>query len=302
MGDYDNSFLTRAIADARKHINEPYVNAKYTDANVIEWLERSYMQVLAEIQRNSQNPIVAKFPITLATNTTEYELPPIRRSIYAIYYETTGGAKVFYDSRSRYNIAGRSVWVEGDTLKLQTEGFPPTDSDIQVEFIPDGTPRLINGTCTINADGDEVTLAASPNQGTLDTHFHAYTGSVLRIFNVTGTTVTGNYMQERMISSYDRETRIATLDLALDPIPTTDDGSIFFEIAPAIHYGMDGVIALYTAWTIAGMEGATKRARSIMDVYKQWMRNLRLDAYYSRLDESTKLRSDNFDVRRYRSI
>jgi hypothetical protein len=302
MGDYDNSYLTRGIAEARKHLNEPSINTKYTDADVIGWLERSYMQILAEIQRNSQTPIVAKFPVTIAANTTKYELPPTIQSIYAVYYETASGTKVFYDSRSRFNEAGRDVWIEGSTLKIQTTGFPPTGSEVQVEYIPDGTPRLINGTCTINADGDEVTFGATPNQGTLDTHYNAYAGSVLRIFNVTGSVVTGNFMQERVISSYERTTRVATLDLAVSPVPTTDDGSIFYEIAPAIHYGLDGILAIYTAWTVAGIEGAPKRAKSIMEIYRQWMRNLRLSAYYSNLAEASKLRGDNYDNRRYRRI
>ncbi|KKL56067.1 hypothetical protein LCGC14_2249120 [marine sediment metagenome] len=299
---YANSYITRAIAEARKHLNEPSLNAKYTDADVIAWLERSYMQVLGELQRNAGTPIVAKFPVTIAANTTKYILPPIRRSIFAIYYETATGTKIFYDSRSRYNEWGRNVHIEGDTLKIQTVGFPPTGSELVVEYIPDGTPRLHNGTCTLNADGDEVTFGATPNAGTLDTRFHAYTGSVLRIFNVNGSIVTGNYIQERMISSYDRETRIATLDVALDPVPTTDDGSILYEIAPAIHFGLDGVLAIYAAWTIAGIEGASRRAKSILDTYRGWMRNLRLDAFYSHLAEATKLRGDNYDNRRYRRI
>lgn len=154
----------------------------------------------------------------------------------------------------------------------------------------------------ISADGLTVTLGATPHVGTLDTHDEAYAGSVLRILGVDGTTVTGNYMQEANITAYDNTTRQATLSVALDPIPTTDDGYIYYEIAPAIHKGMDTVVALYAAYRIASIEGNAKRAKGILDAYRNELRNVRLTAYYSNLPEAPRMTRDSFDNSRFRGF
>lgn len=299
---YDDSFLTRAIALVREKIDEPAVNAKYSDASIIRHLENSHVLVLNEKNRQSKTPAVVRQTITVANNTTEYALPYVMGSLYGVYDLSESGTKVFYDGRSRYNPFGQKVWLEGKTLHIQSVDSLGIGTTLTAEWVPDGTARLHNGVCTINSDGDEVTLGATPNAGTLDTHVQAYAGCVLRILGVDGTTVTGNYLAERNITAYDRETRVATLDVALDPIPTTDDGYIYYEIAPPINRGMDRVVSLYAAYEIAQSEGNMKRARGILDAYRNVLRNVRLTEYYSKMDEAPRQRQDGYDNRRYRRL
>ena len=294
---YTESFLTRAMAKARQHIDEPVVNKKYTDAVIIEMLESSYMLVLAEKSRNAQTPIVAKVTITPAASTTVYVLPFTVGAIESIYEAGDDGTKVFYSRRGNYNSLGSRLRIEGNTLNLQTAAMFGLNTTLTVEYTPAGVVRLHNGTCTLNADGDEVTFGATPNAGTLDTHKDGYVGSVFRLLDIDGTTVTGNYIQERTISAYDHTTRVATLSPALSPVGTTDDGSIYYEIAPAIHKGMDLVVPLHAAMTIAGIEGNEKRYRGIRLAYSEAIRNVRLTAYYSNIQEATLLHSDSYDNR-----
>lgn len=297
---YTESFLTRAEDDVRESIDEPVVRAKYTSARVISHLEKSYILVLNEKNRNSKTQIVATTDLTIAAATTAYVLPHVMGTLIGIYDRDDAGGKIFYDGRSPHNPYGQKIWLRGQTLHIQTTDSLGVGTTLTVEWIPMGTARLHNGACTVNADGDEVTLAATPNSGTLDTHSNAYAGSVLRILEVDGTTVTGNVMQERNITAYSNSTRVAELDVALSPVPTTDDGSIYYEIAPAIHKGMDTVVALYAAYRIASVEGNTKRARGILNLYRNELRNVRLSAYYSNMPEAPRVRTDNFDARRYR--
>ena len=296
---YEDSFLTRAIAKVRQNVDEPSINAKYTDANIIEQLEFSYIAVLAEKNRNAQTPAVARITITIASDITTYILPYTVGSVVAIYEGDGYGGKLFYDARSDYNALGKRIWVEGNTLKLQASGLMTLGTSLTVEYIPSGVARLHNGTCTLGSDGTTATLGATPHVGTLDTHTDGYIGSILRILNVTGTTVTGNVMQERTISAYNNVTRVATLSPALSPVATTSDGSILYEIAPAIHKGLDLIVALHAAYTIASIEGNLKRAKTILDLYRGAIRNVRLDAYYSNLQQATEVRGDNYDNRFY---
>lgn len=296
---YSDSFLTRAIAKVRQSTDEPASNAKYTDVEIIEHLEESYMLILSEINRNSRTPAVARITKTIVSGTTTYVLPHTVGSVHGIYKGSAGGGKVFYDSRSKYNPLGRGMWLENQTLHIQTTDMYGSGTELTIEYIPSGIARLHNGVCTLNTAGTIVTFGATPNAGTLDTHHEAYAGCVFRCLGVDGTTIEGNYLQERVITAYDETTRKATLDAPLSPIPTTDNGNIYYEIAPSISKGMDTVVALYAAYKLVSIEGNAKRAGSILKVYRNEIRNVRLTAYYSLMPTAVIDRSDNPNNRRY---
>lgn len=300
MASYDDSFITRSIADVREAVDEPIINAKYTDARVIRHLEKAFILVLNEKNRNSKTPATVKQTITVAANTTEYVLPYVMGTFLGLYDRSDSGTKIYYDGRGHMNPFGRRVWLEDHTLHIQSTDCLGVGTSLIAEWIPNGVARLHNGVCTLNSGGTIATLAASPNAGTLDTHAHAYAGSKFRILDVDGTTVTGDYMQERNITAYDNTTRQATLDVALSPVPTTDDGSIYYEIAPFIAQAMDSVVPLYAAYRISSVEGNHKRAKGILDAYRNELRNVRLTTYYSNMPEAPRLRGDSFDNRRYR--
>ena len=297
---YSDSFLTRAIADVRESSDEPTQKAKYPPARIIEHLEKAYILVLNEINRNSRTPAVAKIEKTIASGTITYPLPHTVGSVHGIYKGDETGGKVFYDSRSKFNAFGRGMWIENQTLHIQSTDLYSIGTELTIEYVPSGIARLHNGTCTLNTAGDVVTFGATPNAGTLDTHHEAYAGSIFRCLGVDGTTVEGNYLQERVITAYNEVDQEATLDAPLSPIPKTDDGNIYYEIAPAISKGMDTIVALYAAWRIVSTEGNAKRASSILKAYRNEIRNVRLTAYYSYLPEAPIDRSDNPNNRRYR--
>lgn len=299
---YSDSFLSRAIVDVRESNDEPQANAKFTDARIIEHLEKAYILVLNEINRNSRTPAVAKITKTIASGTLTYPLPHTVGSVHGIYVLGDEGGKIFYDSRSKHNPYGRRIWFENQTLHIQSTDIFGIGEELTIEYIPAGIARLHNGTCTLNSDGDVVTFGATPNAGVLDTHHEAYSGSIFRCLGVDGSTITGNYLQERVITAYDETTRQATLDSPLSPIPTTDDGNIYYEIAPSIHKGMDTVVALLASYRIMSTEGNAKRASGILKNYRNEIRNVRLTSYYSYLPEAPHDRSDNFDNRRYRRL
>jgi hypothetical protein len=287
--NYADSFLSRTIASVRSVTDEPELNAKYTDSKIIELIEQNYALVLAEINRNSRTPVVVKTTVTYDGSTAQYRLPNNIGSVYAIYTESTAGTRLFYSSRDRLNTRGRFVWVEGQMLCVQPNVLA-SGTIVTVEWIPSGTARLHCGACGVSTDGLTVTLGASPYAGALDTHNNAYSGCVLRILKADGT---NDYMQESPISSYDNTTRQATLAVALSPVPTAGEGSIYYEIAPSIHQGLDQVVAYAASMAIVSIEGNVKRLNSMRLEYLRYIRNLRLTAYYSNMQEASGTDRDN---------
>jgi hypothetical protein len=289
------SFLTRAIADFRRYSDEPSVNAKYTDTVLAEMIEQSYAHIISEVNRNSTEPIVATFDVTYVDDTSTYLLPCVMGAISAIYYETDSGYRIFFDSRSNYNPAGRGIHRVGNVLKIQSNILADGDV-ITIEYLPSGTVRLHNGTCTVDSTGKLVTFGATASTGTLDTHANAYAGCIFRI--VSSDQAGFDFVQERNIVSYVNTTRVATLDLAVDPNPEST-GVTSYEIAPAIYRGLDHAVALYLAYWVASIEGSITRARLLRNMWRDALRNLRLEAYYSNLVDCRKMRADNFDRSRF---
>jgi len=208
------------------------------------------------------------------------------------------GYKIFYTSRGGYNPLGRGIWAEGKTLHIQ-DGTLTNGTVVTVEYLPSGTARLHNGSCTVDSTGLVVTFGGTPTVGTLDTHQNAYAGCIFRI--LADTDANYNYIQERTIVSYDPATRKATLDVALSPNAGDGihSGTTTYEIAPSISAGLDHAISTYLAYWIVSIEASAARANLLLRTYKDVIRNLRLTSYYSNLTESTKARADNFQNSRY---
>jgi hypothetical protein len=289
-----NAFLTRAITQVRLYTDEPSINAKYTDATLIEMVEQVYTHVISEINRCSPQPIFAKYTVTYIDGTESYRLPELIGMVNAIYYATDSGYKIFYSSRSGYSPLGRQVWLEGKTLHIQS-GVLNGDDVLTIEYISSGTARLHDGTCTVDSTGKLVTFGATPTDGTLDTHTNSYAGSIFRLLSSDSSSY--SFIQERTIVAYNNITRVATLDAALSPIPLT--GTTSYEIAPAINQGLDHAVASYLAYWLAAIEGNTTRANLLKGVFRDILRNLRLTSYYSNLQDCTKARADNFNNSRY---
>ena len=291
------SFIARTIADFRRHTDEPELNAKYTDAVLIEMIEQAYQHVIGEINRNRKEPIVAKYEVTYATGTTSYLLPALG-TVFAVYKkpESDSNVKIFYDSRGILNPRGRYIWFQGNELHIQSGTL--NDGDVVViEYVPTGCARLHTGVCTVDTTGKIVTWA-STTDGTLDTALNAYAGSIFRI--VSDADASYDYVQERQVVSSDRTGPSFTLNLALNPNAGdgVQSGDTSYEIAPAISRGMDHVIALYLAFWVSSTERDPERAGAAGTIYRNALRTLRLDAFYSNLMEAPRTRSDNYRHRR----
>lgn len=287
---YTNSFLSRTIDSIRRYTDEPATNEKYTDANLIDEIQKAYPQLLAELNRN-RHPhelVTATYSITYDADTTLYVLPPNIESVVAIYYESDHGYRTFYDSRSPMDTAGRGVSVQDNTLYIQNNHSITDGRTLTVEYIPSNTALLHNGECTVDSDGDTVTLTSSPNAGSRDTHYQAYTGCYLRILSATS----NNYVQERLITAYDHTTLKATLNKALSPIP---GGTITYEIAPPIHHGLDDVIGAYVALMINSIEKNTRRYSALERFYRDRLRNVRLAGHYKNLSQAPRVNTHHYN-------
>jgi len=261
------------------YVDEPTSNAKYTDAKILDLLENQWANILSEMSRVSQHPFVVRHNITFGEASRTYVLPPNVGNILrlASINTTSNAPEWIVVPLSRNNPGGPGISMEGNILRLEPD-WKGEDTTYQLDYIPTGDVRLHAGTAgTITNDSTAGTctlvLAATPTTGVLDNRPNAYAGSILRILSATA----NNYVQERIISSYDVTTRTATLrpHFEADLLPS---GAVTYEIAPLLWQASDMVVAVAVAKVIAGIEGDSKRFNALHQQYAVEIRRLRLGA------------------------
>ena len=285
-------FISRTITRIRTFAAEPETNAKYTDAILLDMIEISWAEVMAELNRASSTSLCVRHDISAASATTgptnTYLLPPTIHAILRLAKVNTTTGVVEWEEipRSRWSPAGPGFLIEGNTVRFEPHWQRGTHT-LRLTYIPSGDMRLhygtVDGTVGASAITNDtsantctVVLAATPTTGSLDTRPNAYAGSILRILGDGGTNAAHDYCQERVITAYDVVTRTATMSPALTTVPVGD--AIPYEVAPLLGNAFDAVIAMDVAAQVVGIEGDGARSMSIERQFARKMRTLKLNA------------------------
>ena len=276
--------LERLIALVRMYADEPTVDAKYADADLILMLEAAFQQVLFDINTCNDSPIVVRHNITLASGSELFVLPPnVEQVLQIAKIDTvTGLPEWWIRPGSKYGMCP-IVQIEGRTLRLAPK-WNGEDCTVQIKFVPTGEVRLHYGTAQ-TATSTTVRLAATPTLGSLDTRENAYVGSLLRIVSAT----TNGYVQERPISAYSRATLDATLESPLTGVPA--GGDVVYEIVPTYGRLIESVVACYVARELLAIAGNAKKVQLLTQAYLEKRRVAR-----QQLARTNNIMGDRFET------
>jgi len=280
------AFLTRMADRIRKLTDEPSTNAKYSDAELYEFIHESYISVLQEVQRNQNTQIVAKYTFDYTAGTDMYALPATAGTILAIGEEDdTYGTKWFYEKGSHLSEYGTRVTLEGNFVKFQPL-LITSGTTVTVWYLPSGCAKLFNAKAT-TITSTAITFT-SLNLGTRDVRPDAYVGSMLRVMPDDTNTVE----QERIITAQSGDTyEVYTVSPAFSPTPTS---TTEFEICPAFPAAMDMVVATKVALRIVGIEGDTKRYKILTKEYSDAIRTLLLQTANKDFQQGSLRRGDGY--------
>lgn len=266
------SFLSDVIAEVRRLTDEPAVNAKVTDSDIINIAGIQYSKIFSDLTRVLKYPPSVVFQITALSSATEqvYVLPPHVEHILCIeqVISTSDPTRCsLFSPHAWQNPSGTGMRVEGNLLIID-KGAVADGTIMRIHYVPSATSKMHSGTAGTVA-ASSVVLAATPTLGALDTHYQAYAGHILRILSAS----TNNYVQERQISSYDHTTRIAILRAALSPLPT---GTITYEVVPLLHSDIASLVSLAAARRVISGEGNADRLNSLTQSYREDFRDLQM--------------------------
>jgi hypothetical protein len=272
-------FLTDTISLIRLLSDEPETNAKYTDAQIIKFIETDWGIINRELGRHRTNSVLSRANITLTTDVSRYRLPPVIGTVVRMsQLDDNNRPKGFFTTSSVMNPAGLGISLQYNTLVLEPD-YSGSSATLAIDYIAHGSVKLHAGTCTIDTSSSTetlVTLGATPTTGSLDQRENAYVGQILRVTAA----ASDSYEQDLIVTAYDVTTRIATCKPAAntDLLGTYTGATLFdYEVTPMLSSIDSTIVAYAVARRLIGNEGDT-RYKNITQSYVELMRDIRLAA------------------------
>ena len=253
-----NSFIYTVIERIRGYLDDPDLDAKYSDDFLIRHIIMpSMVNVNSRINNSMTNPVVSRLRISLVDDQQYYQLPPTVGEVWNVceYDTDTGEITRDYKPRNHYSANGPSWRLEGNQLSVLP--LPDEAKDIDVMYTHNGDLLLHYGTSTTSngalaSDLVTFTLDSSPTIGAIDKRPNAYAGAVLRILS-------GNVVEERVIDSSSSSKESSAIELtvrtAFDYHTPGED--ITYEIAPAGFQPMYEAISASGALKLASYKKIT---------------------------------------------
>lgn len=260
--------ISDSLARVRQMTDEPTQVYKYSDADLLKYLQTSFRTVLQDANMNSSCPVIARFDVTVVAGTLDYALPPNIGEILRVskWNSTLDLMEWEITPTNLWDPAGVGWTIQGNVVHF-SPSFTIGDT-LRIEYVPSGEILLHDGAATaVAGTKTTVVLAASPTTGALDNRDNAYVGQMIRFLsNSTG------QLGERFITAYVASTRTATFTPAFTFVATAPT----YEILPLAHSLLEMAVCLDTARTILCIEGNEKRLKSLNQKYIEVKRALRL--------------------------
>tara|TARA_R100000655_G_scaffold84164_1_gene123766 strand:- start:348 stop:1289 length:942 start_codon:yes stop_codon:yes gene_type:complete len=250
-----NSFLYTVIERIRGYLDDPDLDAKYSDDFMIRHvIMPSMTSVVSRVNNSLSNPVVCRLRVSLAADQQYYQLPPTVGEVWSVctYNADTGRVERDTTPRSFYSPSGPNWSLEGNQLSVRP--IPKETQDIDIFYTHSGDIMLHYGEAgKLTSDSDRNANTLELGTATLGAHDlrpNAYAGSMLRIFSSGASPNTVSVVEERLIESSTISAAKGNTNLTLTTrLPFdfhSDSSAVKYEIAPF------GLQAMYEAVAAAG--------------------------------------------------
>lgn len=282
-------FLARMFRIIRKACDQPNINAKYADSDLLDLLEQNCHEFWTELRLVAQDVALVRMDMAVVVDRQEYFLPPSVGEITRLHLVDAATDLSMGDAipLGRYNPRGTGWTVEGNILRL---GRKPKDNEtLRLEYVPSGDIRPHEGKGDVQSGG--LTFLMNPTEllaGTMDTRPNAYAGYVLRVFgDDSPQTVT-----ERTVRASSKYM------LTVAPIMTLPVGRTY-EMVPCFWRHVEAALGLKATLRILSQEGDSKRYGMIEKEYAKAMRTARLSHLNRQSRRASHMEGDAPENSRY---
>lgn len=290
-------FISRIINLTRKLTDDPALNAKWTNGDIIALCRKSWAQLWIDLNMSADNPVTVRHDITVNITGQDYWLPPTVGEILRFSrIEATSDMPTWeVVPKSRYNPFGPGFQIEGNLIRFTPIwGFGDT---LRLEYIPSGDVFPHEGTGSVVPEDDDhvagqwFTLSSPPAAGVLDERPNAMAGYLIRFF-------TDASILEHVIDSHDQPTN--RVKLRIPTSPALPEGSaIEYEVVPVFGSLFEFVIAIMISRTILAGEANAERRKELTSEYAEAIRGLQLHLTHMQNRRTDAMQGDHVDNKRF---
>lgn len=256
--DSTGSFLKTVLERVRGYLDDSDFDAKYQDQFIVQHvIMPALVDVWSRVSLNADNPVMLDYVITLVNNQECYVLPSCVGEVHEVVQmaatQSNGQPITEMIPQHRMAVGGPTWALEGNMLCFRpfpsgVTGITPftirytTNGDMSPHYCANLVGGSTGGVLT-----SQSTFVLPLNGlgvgdlGIIDKRENCYAGQILRLLNrLAGFTT----REERVIASYDPESRICTLKR---PFTINTTANYAYEIAPARSQGMVEAVAIACA-------------------------------------------------------
>lgn len=284
-----HSIIDTIVERIRFFLNNPSTDKYNNDYVVRHLLNEKWCEVIGALNLNSENPVTLKLEFSLATDEKMYHLPPMVGNIRRVvqYDETTDRIISDWVPENELHPYGFGWRINGSNV-FEIDAFPTEEQDWSIEYIPTGDGLMNRGVLAAITSASSVTLPASPVLGLRDRRENAYAGWIIRLIPPDGTST----VQERLIESYDAETRIIVPRIPFTLGATYDieigNEDVVYEITPPSYLPLIHAVAAKVAMAFGPSLELSQKKMMMLDVeYQNAIKSVR-DLYGNRNERATK--------------
>jgi hypothetical protein len=159
-----SGFLSDCVSWVRKHTDEPGTTPKYTDGDIVDIVSGAFDVVIADININTDHPILVRTTISIVSGQQYYRLPPQVAEVWRIAKLDSDVSTMLWNMHpgSYYNFSGYGFKLEGNSIRLLRD-WKESES-LELLFVPNGevymhkatgvpTGSLVNTTYKWTASG-----------------------------------------------------------------------------------------------------------------------------------------------------
>lgn len=290
-------FIARLIALVRKFVDDPAINPKWSNADILALCRKSWQQLWIDLNLSADNPITVRMDIEMTADVQEYAIPPTVGEILRLsaIEPVSDLARWEVVPKSRYNPYGPGFMIEGNLIRLTPKWV--FGDVMRFEYIPSGDVCPHEGTgSAVPPDDDHVegqwfTLSLIPTAGVLDERQNAYGGYLIRFFTDDG-------IQECIIEQHDQPNNRVKLRIPTNPVLPAAT-AIAYEVVPVFGFMFEFAIATLIARSIFACDANAERRKDFTSEYAETIRGLQLHLAHMQNRRCDRAQGDHIDNRRY---
>lgn len=279
------TFIAGAVEDVRRYTDEPSVNAKWNDSDILAKLNEAWDEVYVDVTFNAKWPVLVRYNLSFSSGTDYVLLPPnVGRIVQVARISDADSRQIIWelDTRDIFDARGWGIRINGNTLELGSNWRGSTET-LELLYIPSGRIDMFDGTWSGSEafSGKSLTLPTTATNGQLPTLPNSLAGYMFRTIIAAATAPAADdpttIAQEHLITAYNPVTRVVTLATDQNPaIDVNTYGTVTWEIVPILHGLMRGIVSVRAAQNILSAEGNKDRAGMLALEYRRKIRSLKL--------------------------